>query len=509
MMILFFKKCLLRFCLLATMFVFVALPFQRCSNPNVKEKNQSRLANNLSEISKAQSAVFQLSDPDRPGSWCWFQDERVLVDNSDPKNPILLTGVVTYGDSSSDKRGDIDLYWARLNPDTENPIKSKGRFELDDQLQMDDHASPSFMIRPDGRYLVNWSKHGNDKFIRTRISVHPGDPTLWSEKNLSEAPRAGITYTNPRYLSMANDGKGQIFNGIRSRGFDSNFIVSDDMGETWEYGGQVLNAKDPWPHHADGGRAYVKYAGDGQSKVHLFATDDHPRVNFNADHTAPGPYLNSIYHAYIENGKLHRSDGTVIDDELFDGEAVPPTEMTLLLKDSAVIGGDAMRRGWVLDINVGPDNHPVGIIQFRANDNPLDHRYFYARYDGQNWHVNFMAYGGDFFGKENEDDYTGLASVDPSNPDVVFISTSSNPLTGQPLISKVTGKRQNEIYMGKTADYGKTWTWALLTQNSKTDNIRPIVPAWTAGKSIVLWMQGNYPKFYEYDTRILGQIIHH
>ena len=421
-----------------------------CADKPNKTIQKSRILEDLSEMSENYSEIFQLSDPDRPGSWCWFQDERVIMDTNSPNAPILMTGVVTYGDSLSD-----------------------------------------------------------DKFIRTKISKNPHDPTLWNETILSDAPQAGITYTNPIYLSEGNNGKGQIFNGIRSRGFDSNFIYSNDLGENWIYGGQTLNAKDAWPEHPDGGRAYVKYAGDGTSKIHLFATDDHPRVNFSKDRSKPGPYLNSIYHAYIENGKLHKTDGTVIDENLYDENAVPPTEMTVLLKDSTVIDGMAMRRGWVNDIKITPDHQPFGVIQFRANDNQEDHRYFYVRYDGKKWHVNFMAYAGDNFGPTNEGDYTGLASVDASNPDVVFISTSANPITGTPLISSVSGKQQQEIYMGKTKDFGKIWDWVALTKNSDTDNLRPIVPKWDKGKSIVLWMKGNYPKFYVYDTKILGQIIHH
>lgn len=417
---------------------------------------------------------------------------------------------MTYGDSLSDQRGNVDLYWAELDPNAKNPLLERKRIELDDQLQMDDHASPSFMIRPDGRYLVNWSMHGNDKYTRTKISTDPYDPSSWSETIKSSPSNSGITYTNPNYLANANDDKGIIFNGIRSRGFDSNFVISEDLGETWSYGGQILNAKDARPHHhPDGGRAYVKYAGDGRSKIHLFATDDHPRVNFNKDHSAPGPYLNSIYHAYIENGKLHKTDGTVIDENLFDDDAVPPTEMTLLLKDSTVLDGKAMRRGWINDIKITGDGYPFGIIQFMANDVEEDHRYFYVRYDGTRWYVNFMAFAGDNFGPINEGDYTGLASVDASNPDVVFISTSSNPITGAPLISSTSNARQQEIYMGKTTDLGKTWTWAALTQNSRADNLRPIVPEWKERKSRVLWMMGNYPKFYVYDTKILGQIITH
>jgi hypothetical protein len=453
------------------------------------------------------SPLIQISDVDRPGAWCWFQDPRVIVDNSNPEKPILLTGVVTYADKGSDKRGDIDLYWLQMQSSIKQPVLERGRFELDDQLQMDDHASPAFMIRPDGKYLVTWSMHGNDRFIRTRISEQPGNPRNWTPTVKSDAPKAGITYTNPFYLSEANGGKGQVFNGIRSRGFDSNYLLSNDWGATWKYAGRVLDADDPWPHHGDGGRAYVKYAGDGKSKIHLFSTDDHPRVNFNKERNAPGPYLNSIYYAYIENGKLHKADGTVIDDNLYDDIATPPTKMTMILKDSTVVNGAAMRRGWVTDIKVAPDNNPVGVIQFRANDDPLDHRYFYVRLvDGQ-WHVNFMAYAGDYIGEEAEGDYTGLASVDGANPDVVFISTSCHPVTGKPLISKKTNKQQNEIFIGKTNDYGKTWTWVALTKDSKTDNLRPIVPTWQKGKSIVLWMQGEYPSFREYYTQIVGRVI--
>ncbi len=467
----------------------------------------SVLAVSHAKLYRKCSDVFQLSDSDRPGSWCWFQDPRVIIDNSNPDKPILLTGVVTYAEASSEKRGDIDLYWAKLSTDIKKPVSEKGRFELDDRLQMDDHASPAFLIRPDGRYMVTWTMHGNDKYIRTRISTNPGDPSIWSDKVKSDVPRAGITYTNPLYLAKENEGKGRIFNGIRSQGFDSNYIFSDDWGANWQYGGRIVDAEDPWPNHGDGGRAYVKYAGDGISKVHLFSTDDHPRVNFNKTRTLPGPYLNSIYHAYIENGKLYNSFGKLLDDNLNDNKAVPPTKMTVLLADSTFVGKDVMRRGWITDIKIDADKNPLGIIQFRANDDPTDHRYFYVCWKDGKWNVNFMAYAGKNFGASTELDYTGLASVDAANPGVVFISTSCHPVTGKPLISKKTDKQQQEIYMGKTSNDGKTWKWKAITSNSKTDNIRPIIPTWTEGKTLVLWLQGDYPSFYVYSTKIMGKVF--
>lgn len=458
---------------------------------------------------RSQSHVFQISDSDRPGAWCWFQDQRAIVDDSNPDKIVLITGVVTFGSPKSETRGDIDLYWAMISKNKRNPIKHKGRIELDDRLQMDDHASPAFMIRPDGKYLATWSMHGNDKYIRTSISNKSGDPISWNEKVLSDAPNGGITYTNTYFLSKENNGKGSIFNGIRSRGFDSNFIVSNNLGESWNYGGRVLDATDPWPNDPDGGRAYVKYAGDGKSKVYLFSTDDHPCVNFNKERNAPGPYLNSIYYAYIEEGKLYKDNEIVLDENLNDDKAVPPTEMTIVMKDSTLVEGSAMRRGWITDIKVAPDNNPVGIIQFRANDNPLDHRYFYARKKDGKWNVNFLAYAGDYIADDKQLDYTGLASVDAANPDVVFISTSCDPVSGKPLISKTTHKQQNEIFVGKTNDLGKSWSWVALTKDSDCDNIRPIVPEWTTGKSVVLWLKGNYTNFTEYNTDVVGQIIYY
>ena len=471
--------------------------------------NPGQMVATLGELAASYSTVFQLGDTDRPGAWCWFQDERVIVDASNPNAPVLLTGAVTYAATGSDKRGDVDLYWLQLNSVTGGGPLVRGRFELDNQLQMDDHASPAFMIRPDGRYLVTWSKHGSDSLVRSRVSTNPGDPTSWMPTRTTSDTGGGVTYTNPNFLAEANNGAGVVFNGIRSQGFDSNFILSDDLGETWRYGGRVLDALDPWPDSNDGGRAYVKYAGDGKTKIHIFSTDDHPRVNFNEDRTAPGDLLNSIYYGYIENNQLHRSDGHVVDANLGDNVAVPPTLLTTLLKDGTVVGGAAMRRGWQLCVSTDDAGEPVGIFQFRADDNKDDHRYFYARRSEGGWLVSFLAYGGDNFGGSSELDYTGLAVVDPANPDVVFISTSSDPVTNAPLISSATGNRQNEIFMGKTSNGGSSWTWVALTKNSATDNLRPIVPRWTLGKSVVLWMQGNYPSFYTYSTKIVGQVIVH
>ena len=87
---LFFKSCLIAVVVSAS----VSAADTITSNPG---KAVARLA----ELSRSHSKVFQLSDPDRPGAWCWFQDPRAIVDSSNPQKPVLLTGVVTYGEPGS------------------------------------------------------------------------------------------------------------------------------------------------------------------------------------------------------------------------------------------------------------------------------------------------------------------------------------------------------------------------------------------------------------------------
>ena len=467
----------------------------------------------LSSIVRSASEVYLLSDPDRPGMWCWFQDPRVIVDSNSPKGTMLLAGVVTYGDPGTDQRGDIDLYWANLDSIGSGQFQ-RGRFELEDRLQMDDHCSPGLMIRPDGRYLATWSMHGEhgsprfavgsgeSRFMRWRVSAHPGDPTEWQPMQRAAITGQSLCYTHPLFLSEGYKGGPIVFNAIRSTGFDNHVIRSHDLGDTWTYGGRLIDTPDPWPHHGNGGRGYVKYAGDGISRVYIILTDDHPDVNFNEDRTAPGPLLNSVYAGYIENNRLYDMDGRVLDSDLGDRIATPPNQLTVLLKDGTQVGDAVMRRGWQSDIRVMPDGKPVAIFQFRADDDKDDHRYFYARHDGERFNVHFLAYAGSYFGRHDQPDYAGLATVDAMNPDIVYISTSAHPVTGEVLISSATGKRQFEIFMGRTRDQGATWEWSALTENSPYDNIRPFSPAWEQGRSAVVYMSGNYPSFYVYDNEV-------
>jgi len=137
----------------------------------------------------------------------------------------------------------------------------------------------------------------------------------------------------------------------------------------------------------------------------------------------------------------------------------------------------------------------------------MDHRFDYGRWDGSAWRVHEIAYAGRRL-YAGEDDYTGLAALDPRNPNVVYISTDADPVTGAPLVSRADGQRHRELYRGTTGDFGATWQWEPITANSDADNLRPIVPKWTDPRTALVWMRGTYKNNHgEWTTKVVASIL--
>lgn len=420
------------------------------------------------------------------GAWSWFEDERAIIDDSDPDNTLLLVSSVSGG--SGAERGDIDLLW--LNIDT----GAQGEFELHDQLELDDHNSASLWIRPDGRYVAAYGRHGTDNFMRWRISTNPGDPTSWSpSQSLDVSPNSnrGATYNNLHYLPADNGGAGRLYNFTRTENFDPNVVTSDNLGETWSYGGKLLT------EGGGGTRPYVRYFSDGE-KIHFTVTEGHPR-NEN----------NSIYHGYVQDGQLFNSRGDVVDANLFDANGLSPTALTTVFAANTVVNGAPMTRAWTIDTAVAADGSPVAVFQARIDpgalsdgQESLDHQFFYATYDSLTdaWTTHPLAAAGrDIYAASPdgpEDDYTGLISIDPNDVSTLFISTDIDPRTGAEMTNY-------EIFRGQTADGGANWDWAPITFNSTMKNVRPLVPNWNGEETALVWMRGEYNSFTNFSPEVV------
>jgi hypothetical protein len=404
------------------------------------------------------------------GAWSWFEDERAIVDTAAGK--IIVSSVAAAaGSGGATRSGDVDV--AELDLATGDVT----RFVLSPALQADDHDSAALWRRPNGHYVASYSKHGSDQLTRWRISTNPGDISGWGPEQ-TRVNGAGTTYSNLHYLPNDNGGAGRLYNFTRSVGFDPNILFSDNHGETWSDDGRLLI------EGGTGDRPYLRYFSDGQ-RIHLIATERHPR-NFD----------NSIYHAYIENGQLFSSTGSPLDTNLFDATAVAPADLSPVFSTGTFFGGTEMRRAWTIDVAIDDAGNPHAVFQARANDLNTDHRFFYARFNGSTWTVNQLARAGGFL-YSAEDDYTGLAALDPHDPNRLFISTKIDPRTNDSM-------QHYEIFEGVTTTGGASWTWSPITYNSTMDNLRPIVPAWDDEHTALLWMRGVYSTYTSYNLDIVG-----
>lgn len=397
------------------------------------------------------------------GAWCWYQDERVIIHDGK-----LIIGSVADGSGTGGaaRNGNVEV--------VEYDIAAGGpavRTVLHANFQDDDHDTAAFLPLPDGRLLAMYTKHLSDRLIRYRISTNPGDTTSWgAEVQLTR--NANVTYSNVYRLSEEG---GRIYNFYRGENFNPNFITSDDNGQTW--------SSNTWLIRKDGHRPYPRYVSNNVDRVHFITTEAHPR-----------DYSNSVYYGYLKGGKVYAADGTQVHD--LSAGPVAPESLTRLYQ------GGVNNVGWTTGIRLDADGHPYVAMSAQMNQDMNDLRYFYARWDGTQWHIHEMAYAGSAL-YSAEADYSGLVALDPHDPDIVYISADVHPVTGAPLISSADGMRHYEIFRGTTGDMGATWTWEYITKNSTEDNIRPIVPVWD-GRTVLLWLRGTYWTYTNYDMDVVG-----
>jgi hypothetical protein len=414
------------------------------------------------------------------GGWCWFQDERALV-----LGGRLVFGSVAAGRSDPARLGMVEATSVDLATGAATRFRLSAT-RVEQAGRYDDHDTPAFVVRGDGRLVAVWAGHGYDNRILSRVSLRPGDATAWSEERVFvPSPSSSVTYANAYRLAGERGRIYDFYRGLDNR-FKPSLAWSDDEGESWRSGGVVIDVPAAFRH-----RPYVKYASDGQDTVHLAYTEGHPR-NFD----------NSLYHAFYRKGTLHRSDGAAIR-ALAEGLRDP-------VEGTRIFAGDAANVAWVADLELDAQGRPFVGYSVQKDSAGLppgqggsDHRYRLARWTGQQWEDREIAFAGTRL-YAGEDDYTGGIALLPGDPTRVFISTDADPATGAPLVSAADGKRHWEVFRGATADGGRTWRWQPVTRDSTADNLRPIVPRTPGGDELLLWLRGRYRSYTDYGLEVVG-----
>ena len=426
------------------------------------------------------------------GAWSWFMDERVMVDHG-----RLIVGSVRANGKFRDKSlpgwGNVELSILDIKTGT---VRRK---VLHENLEQDDHNNPGLLKLPDGHYLAAYSKHGQEPRFYYAISGYPNDPYHWKPTKSFSTPGIGndgvwgrgdvFTYCNPIRLSAVRGGPIYLFH--RSVGLDPNYLLSDDNGRTWRYGGKLYQGR-------DGYSPYTKYISNNRDTIHFVATEDHPR-NFD----------NSLYHAFIRGGNIHHSDGKVIAPLSTSTNCnVRPWDMTRIYQ------GGSNHVAWMTDIHLDKKDRPVVLFTVQMGGGELprgkggdDHRFHFARWDGKKWIEHEIAHAGKRL-YPGEDDYTGLGAIDPQDTSVIYLSSDADLTTGEPLISSADGKRHHELFRGKTKDGGATWAWTPITANSTMDNLRPLVPIWKDKRTALVWMRGTYrANRGEWTTKVVTTLL--
>lgn len=463
--------CYVVFGFLAALFS-AAAPAQ-CSTP-------SQAAAGQSVCDRVDGNLILLNDN---GAWSWYQDERAIVD---PQAGTLLVSSVAASPRGIDGRrdGNVDL----TTFDFSSGLRT--RFVLG-EIQEDDHNSAALLKRPDGRYLAVYANHNTDRVSRYRVSLRPLDASAWTpERHFDWQTTPGndfnVTYSNLFYLSAEK----RVYNFARVNDRSPNMMLSMDQGDSWTYGGQLTRSEDVG--YVNG---YFKYASNGVGRIHLIATEAHPR-----------DYNNGIYHAYIEGEKLFGADGTLIDEDIHDNKGTPPTKsLTPVFLPDEEDGTQKRHRAWTTDIALDRAGRPYALFTIRAGDavpspdgTGDDRRLYYARFDGDKWiHHDVAKMGRRLF--RSEQDYTGLGALVPGDPNTIYISSTFNPATEEET-------PYHEIYKGQTDDGGRNWQWTSVTTESTVDNLRPIIPAPHGGHLAVLWFRGTMSRSQAYDTSIVGII---
>lgn len=410
------------------------------------------------------------------GGWCWFEDERILVVDG-----RVVIGSVAAGVRDPDRRGNIEV--VSYDIATGKPVRStlhQGTDAADRKRWLDDHNSPAFVVRPDGRLLAMYARHGVDANIYYRISTRPRDATAWQEERVFvPSATSRVTYTNLHWLSR----EGRLYDFFRGlhNSFKPSYAWSEDQGDTWQAGNVFVDVPTQFRH-----RPYVKYASNGVDTVHIAYTDGHPR-NFD----------NSVYHVFYRAGTLHASDGRPI---------VPLREGLKRPEDGTIVfRGDRNNVAWVSDAHLDSHGNPVIVFSVQKGAEPgkpegEDHRYHYARWTGKQWLQWEIAFAGRRL-YPGEDDYTGNIAIDPVATNTVYLSANVDPVTGKPLASG-----HYELFRGRTSNGGSQWQWTALTPNATKDHIRPIVPIWKDRRVAVMWLRGRMTTYTNFDFEIVGTI---
>lgn len=411
----------------------------------------------LAESKTGGNKMFQGHEAVEKGAWCWFADPRAVRHTSqDGKIDKTYIGCI-------DTQGRIK---ALVHDHTKNDVKE---ILVRDGFQADDHDNPTFLILPDDRVMIFYSRHTDEPCFYYRTTKEAGNlETLGEEKRLETLHNT--TYPSPFILSSDPDHIYLCWRGINWHPTIGKLTLPDENGRV-RFEGTPRQIVSSGIGGNGGIRPYAKYSSNGKDKIFIAYTATHP------DNICPNP----LYCSYIDISDLTLRS--------LDGKTLAPLDRRPFritgseIKPSFVVDDSShQKRNWVWEIQLDSNENPV-IAFTRISDDKQDHEYFYAKWNGIDWTKTFIAKAGGKFHKSGiEYCYSGGMALDKNDLSALFVSL---PVQG----------RHGKVFEIHRYDLNSEGTEVIdsnpVTFNSEKNNVRPYMVQ-NGDSSELFWMHGDY-----------------
>ena len=411
------------------------------------------------------------------GAWCWFADPRAL--HYENATGTINATYVGYIDVHGNVKA-TQYDWVKGRK-TDVLVRS--------YFQPDDHNNPTFLVLPDERVMIFYTRHTDEACIWYRVSTRPGDITsLGDEKRLATANNT--TYPSPFIMSDDPQHIYLCWRGINWHPTIARLTMPDEAGNCkFDFGPKQIV-------QSTGTRPYAKYQSNGKDKIYVSYTTGHP------DNEMPDwLYLNVID---INKGKgpilrdLNGKQLSVINNGVFQ---VNKTDDFANKYPATIVDKTAGIRNWVWQIALDKDERPV--VAYPHIDNAkTTHVYWYARWNGTAWKNTWVQYGGHAFHhnwNSTERCYSGGMAIDPDNINDLYLSIPTKD-------GRYNKDGVYELWRYTIGDDGKVSGSEQLTTGSAKNNARPyVIPGSKNSPLRLVWMNGdyyywmvnkNYPKGY-------------
>ncbi len=417
------------------------------------------------------------------GAWCWFADPRAL--HYENEGGTINATYIGYIDVHGNvKATQYDWVTGRK---TDVLIRS--------YFQPDDHNNPTFVVLPDERVMIFYTRHTDEACIWYRISQKPGDITaLGEEKRLATANNT--TYPSPFILSDDPSHIYLCWRGINWHPTIARLTMPDASDNcSFDFGPKQIV-------QSTGARPYAKYQSNGKDKIYLSYTTGHP------DNEMPDWLYFNVIDINHGNGPILRDiKGNQLSVIANGVHNVNKQDSYATAHPAAIVDNTSGVRNWLWQIVIDKDENPV-IAYPHIDEAKTTHQYWYARWTGSAWRRTKVAEGGHGFHQNwnaTERCYSGGMSLDPDNVNDLYLSIPT---------SNGTFDRNGvyEIWKYTINDAGQVSGSEQITKNSAKNNARPfVIPgsknsplrlAWMNGDYFYWMVQKNYPKGYPTDIRM-------